>query len=209
MENDEKQKKMNKRMIFIFAGLTLILFDVIGILAYFMSQKPHEHEYKVSETTITLYDNLLSFFDKCAEGIHPVADRVISVTFKDNYLYLVGTNTTNEIVISHKTNKDNIEDALTLFADAVPNIGETSIHSSFTITDEKLNISYEEYRGVISTSLTSNKYISYTCRYDDSNLYSYPHQLYKEDGLYEDGVKANIKDNPVLYDLYHYIIYEK
>ena len=208
-QSEEKQKKVNKRILFAFIGGTVLIMDIVSLLAYLSLNKNMSYEYKVGESTITLYNNILGFFDKCSEGLHPTPNKVISVTYKDHYLSLVGINDENAIVIKHQTDKDNINDALQAFTAAIPNIGDTEVESSYIISPDKLNIENKEYIGTISTSLTNDKYISYTCRIDNKNLFSYPVQLYNESGNYKDGISANIKDNRFLYDLYYYIIYSK
>ena len=208
-QSEENQKKIKKRVLFAFIGGTVLIMDIVSLLAYLSLNKNLQNEYKVGESTINLYNNILGFFDECSEGIHPTPNKIISVTFKDSYLSFVGINDGNQIVIKHKVDKDNINDALQTFRETVSTIGDTEVESSYIISPDKLNIENTDYIGTISTSLTNDKYISYTCRTDDKNLCSYPVQLYNESGNYKDGVTANIKDNKFLYDLYHYIIYSK
>lgn len=208
--NEQPSKKQNKRILYAWIGLCVVVIDIVSLLAYLAIKKPFKPtEYKVGESTITLYNNLLSFFDECSDGVHPVPNKLISVTFKDGYLNMSGINETNEIVIKYQTDKEEINKALELFNKSIPGKSGVEIESAYTVSSEELNIDNKEYVGCISTSLTNNKYISYTYRVDDKNLCSYSHQLYNESGLYSDGVVANYKDNKVLYDLYHYIIYAK
>ena len=208
--NEQPSKKQNKRILYAWIGLCVVVIDIVSLLAYLAIKKPFKPaEYKVGESTVTLYNNLLSFFDKCSDGVHPVPNKLISVTFKDGYLNMSGINETNEIVIKYQTDKEDINKALELFNKSIPDKSGVEIESAYTVSSEELNIDNKEYVGCISTSLTNDKYISYTYRVDDKNLGSYPHQLFNESGLYSDGVTANYKDNKVLYDLYHYIIYAK
>ena len=208
--NEQPFKKQNKRILSAWIGLCVVVVDIVSLLAYLSIKKPFKpSEYKVGEFTITLYNNLLSFFNECSDGVHPVPNKLISVTFKDGCLNMSGINETKEIVIKYQTNKDDINSALVLFNKSIPDRSGVEIESAYTLSSEELNIDKNEYVGCISTSLTNEKYISYTYRADDKNLCSYPHQLYNESGLYSDGVVANYKDNKVLYDLYHYIIYAK
>ena len=208
--NKQPSKKQNKRILSAWIGLCIVVIDIVTLLAYLSIKKPFKPaEYKVSESTIVLYNNLLSFFDECSDGAHPIPNKLISVTFKDGCLNMSGINETKEIVIKYQTNKDDINTALELFNKSIPDKSGVEIESAYPVSSEELNIDNKEHVGCISTSLTNEKYISYTYRADDKNLCSYPHQLYNESGLYSDGVVANYKDNKVLYDLYHYIIYAK
>ena len=209
MEAPEQRKKIEKRTIFIFSGITILIMDLVTLAAY-LTLKTNEHrEYKVSETTVSVYNNLLSFFNQASEGVHQVPNELISVTYKDGYLNLSGINNQYETIIKYQVNKDNIIDALKMFESNLPPTEDIEIESSYVIQTKELNIKNKEYKGIISTSLSNNKYVAYTCRLDDKNLVAYPHQLYNESGLYVDEMKANFKDNKYLYDLYHYIIYKK
>ena len=210
IDRNDNNKKQNKRIFSVWIGLCVVVIDIVSLLAYLSIKKPFKPaEYKVGESTIVLYNNLLSFFDECSDGVHPIPNKLISVTFKDGYLNMSGINETKEIVIKYQTNKDDINEALELFNKSIPDKSEVEIESAYTLSGEELNISDKDYIGCISASLTNDKYISYTYRVDDKNLRSYPHQLYSESGSYSDGVTANIKENKTLYDLYHYIIYAK
>ena len=209
METPEQRKKIQKRTIFICGGITILIMDLVTLAAYLTLKLYEPHEYKVKESTISLYNNLLSFFSEASEGVHPIPNELISVTYKDSYLSLVGINDTNEITIKYQVDKNNINDALKMFEKSLPSIEGIEIESSYVIQNKELNIENKEYKGIISTSISDNRYVSYTCRLDDKNLCSYPHQLYNESGIYSDETKANIKDNQYLYDLYHYIIYGK
>ena len=209
MDTPEQRKKIEKRTIFIFSGITILIMDLVTLAAY-LTLKTNEHrEYKVSETTVSVYNNLLSFFNEASEGVHQVPNELISVTYKGGYLNLSGINDQYETIIKYQVNKDNIIDALKMFESSLPPIEDIEIESSYVILTKELNITNKEYKGIISTSLSNNKYVAYTCRLDDKNLVAYPHQLYNESGLYVDEIKANFKDNKYLYDLYHYIIYKK
>ena len=141
--------------------------------------------------------------DRCAELTN------IDYADKNGYLNVSGINDQYETIIKYQVNKDNIIDALKMFESSLPPIEDIEIESSYVIQTKELNIKNKEYKGIISTSLSNNKYVAYTCRLDDKNLVAYPHQLYNESGLYVDEMKANFKDNKYLYDLYHYIIYKK
>ena len=208
--NEQPSKKQDKRILSVWIGLCVVVIDIVSLLAYLSIKKPFTpKEYIVGESTVALYNNLLSFFDVCSDGVHPIPNKIVSVTFKDSYLSMSGINDNNEILIKYQTDKENINDALELFNNATPSKEGADIESSYVLSEEKLNIDNKEYVGCISTSLTNNKYVSYRCRIDDKNLCSYPHQLYNESEPYSDGVTANFKDNKVLYDLYHYIIYLK
>ena len=209
METPEQRKKMQKRTIFICGGITILIIDLVTLAAYLTLKLNEPHEYKVQESTVSLYNNLLSFFNEASEGVHPIPTELISVTYKHSYLSLVGTNDTNEITIKYQVDKDNIIDALKMFEKNLPTIEGIEIESAYTVQSKELNIENKEYKGFISISPSDNRFVSYTCRLDDKNLCSYPHQLYNESGLYIDETKANIKDNQYLYDLYHYIIYGK
>ena len=209
METPEQRKKIQKGTIFICGGITILIMDLVTLTAYLTLKLNEPHEYKVQEATVSLYNNLLSFFNEASEGVHPVPTELISVTYKDSYLFLVGINDTNEITIKYQVDKDNINDALKMFEKDLPPIEGIEIESSYTVQSKELNIENKEFKGFISTSISDNRYVSYTCRLDDKNLCSYPHQLYNESGMYTDETKANIKDNQYLYDLYHYIIYGK
>ena len=207
METPEQRKKMQKRTIFICGGMTILIMDLVTLAAYLTLKLNEPHEYKVQESTVSLYNNLLSFFNEASEGVHPIPTELISVTYKDSYLNLVGINDTNEITIKYQIDKDNINDALKMFEKSLPSIEGIEIESAYTVQSKELNIENKEYKGIISTPISENRYVSYTCRLDDKNLCSYPHQLYNESGIYSDETKSNIKDNQYLYDLYHYIIY--
>ena len=209
METSEQRKKTQKRTIFICGGITILIMDLVTLAAYLTLKLNEPHEYKVQESTVSLYNNLLSFFNEASEGVHPIPNELISVTYKDSYLSLVGINDTNEITIKYQVNKDNINEALKMFEKNLPSIEGIEIESAYTVQSKELNIESKEYKGFISISPSDNRFVSYTCRLDDKNLCSYPHQLYNESGLYIEETKANIKDNQYLYDLYHYIIYGK
>ena len=209
METPEQRKKVQRRTIFICGGITILIMDLITLAAYLTLKLNEPHEYKVQESTVSLYNNLLSFFNEASEGVHPIPTELISVTYKNSYLNLVGINDANEITIRYQVNKDNINDALKMFEKNLPPVEGIEIESAYTIQSKELNIESNEYKGFISISPSDNRFVSYTCRLDDKNLCSYPHQLYNESGLYTDETKANIKDNQYLYDLYHYIIYGK
>ena len=209
METPEQRKKIEKRTIFIFSGITILIMDLVTLAAYLTLKTNERREYKVSETTVSVYNNLLSFFNEASEGVHQVPNELISVTYKDGYLNLSGINDQYEAIIKYQVNKNNIIDALKMFESNLPPTEDIEIESSYVIQTKELNIKNKEYKGIISTSLSNNKYVAYTCRLDDKNLVAYPHQLYNESGLYVDEMKANFKDNKYLYDLYHYIIYKK
>lgn len=205
-ENEQEKKGRKRRILFLFIGMFVLVGDLAGLLAYCaIKRNSQKKEYEVSETTIKLYDNLLSYFSKCAEDVHSKAKEIVSVTFKDNILSMSGINDDNEIVINYLTDKDNIEDALSLFEESVPSVEGTTIESSYTINSKELNID-NEYIGVISTSLMDEKYIACTYVYDEKNIISIPHQEYKENHQYSDSMTANINDDQLLYDLYYYLI---
>ena len=102
METPGQRKKMQKRTIFICGGITILIMDLVTLTAYLTLKLNEPHEYKVQESTVSLYNNLLSFFNEASEGVHPVPNELISVTYKDSCLSLVGINDTNEATIKYQ-----------------------------------------------------------------------------------------------------------
>ena len=213
-EDEEEKKKRKKRFLLLLIGMIVIVADISGLLAFITIQdainkrnSSEEQPYVVKEETKTIYNNLLAFFDVAGEGLHPTPNKLVSVTFKDNRLYMVGVNDTNAIVVNRLTEKDNITDALALFSNSVPSIGDSSIESSYTLDpNTEVNLECHEKVGYVYTSLTSQKYIACTYYTVENYIMSLPHQEYSPIGVYTNIDSATPEDNPLVYDLYRYML---
>ena len=169
-ETDEQKKRRRKRIIALFVMSIVAVADLSGILAYFATKNnKKEDTYQVSEESISIYNNLLTFIKDACGTDHSQPSEIVAVDYRDDKLLVSSKNKTNEIYVEYEY-VGGIDGALSQFKTGTPTLEGYSIESAFTISDEKqLNIiSYAEnktYVGIVSKSLTNQYYLSstYSC----------------------------------------------
>lgn len=210
-ETEEQKKKRNRRTFILFAMCLMAVSDVAGLLAYLsIKYNKKDDEYRVSEESISIHNNLLTFIQNACGSEHPVPTELVAIDYRDNQLLISSKNETNEIYVTYDC-EGGIETALKVFQKGVPTSEGYSIESALTITDKKeLNITtYAEdnnYVGLVSKSLTNQYYVSSTYLCTCGSLISIVHQPYDEGGTYLNKLNAP-KENKLVYDLLYVITF--
>ena len=208
---EEQNKKKERRMFALFAMGLMVVSDIAGLLVYLsIKYNKKEDEYHVSEESISIHNNLLTFIQNACGTDHPTPTDIVAVDYKDNQLLISSKNETNEIYVTYNC-EGGIETALSSFQNSVPSLEGYSVESAFTITDEKqLNITTyvqdNNYVGLVSKTLTNEYYISSTYLCTCGSLISIVHQPYDEGGTYLNKLNAP-KENKLVYDLLYVITF--
>ena len=213
LPNEEEQKKKNRRITGIFVLLTTITLDICALLAYIatIQDKKRREQYVVSEESITIHNNLLTFIKTiCDDDGHPIPNQIIGINYEDNKLLISSKNDTNEIYVSY-THTGGLEETLSSFKNSVPTLEGYSIESSYVLDNEKeLNIGSaildNQHIGIVSKSITNEYYISFTGLCSCGSMISMVHQPYDEGGNYTNKLNAP-KDNKMVYDLLYVIAF--
>ena len=104
LPNEEEQKKKNRRITGIFVLLTSITLDICALLAYIatIQDKKRREQYVVSEESITIHNNLLTFIKTiCEDDSHPVPNQIIGINYQDDKLLISSKNDSNEIYVTY------------------------------------------------------------------------------------------------------------
>lgn len=214
LPNKEELKKKNRRITSIFVLLTTITIDLFGLLAYVVTVKDKQsrEKYVVSEEAKAIYTNLLTFIkEACEDNSHPIPNEIIGINYQDNKLLVSTRNETNEIYVTYNHTGD-ITSAISAFQNSVPSIEGCEIESAYEITsDKELNIGSSildnQYKGIVSKSITNDYYVSFTGLCSCGSMISMVHQPYSDSGNYTNKLNAP-KDNKLVYDLLYVINYQ-
>lgn len=213
-ETEEQKKKRNKRIIILLIMAFVLVGDIAGILAYFAIKRENRRgnsdtPYVISEQSITIYDNLLTFINNACGTDHPKPNKIVAINYQDNKLVVSSVNDTNEIYVTYN-HTGGIDDTLSVFSYGVPSLQGYSVESLFTISDDKAvnagNYTMDGYRtGVVSKSITDNYYISFTGLCSCGAYKSLVHTEYIDSGIYENVLSAKQEDNKTIFDLLYII----
>ncbi len=210
LPNEEEQKKKNRRITGIFILLTTIVLDACSLFAYFatLKEKEKNETYLVPEESKSIYNNLLAFLKNiCEADSHPVPNEIVAVNYQDDKLVVASKNDINEIYVSYDCG-ENITSFLDIFQKGIPSLEGYSIESSYVLTNEKeINIDQSildnQYKSIISKSITNDYYISFTGFCSCGSMISMVHQQYDEAGNYTNKLKVG-KDNKTLFGLLYF-----
>ncbi len=213
LPNEEEQKKKNRRIRGIFVLLTTITLDICALLAYIatIQDKKKREEYVVSEESISIHNNLLTFVKTiCDDNGHPIPNQIIGINYQDDKLLISSKNDTNEIYVTYD-HIGGLEETLLSFKNSVPSLEGYSIESSYVLDNEKeLNIGSaildNQHIGIVSKSIANEYYVSFTGLCSCGSMISMVHQQYDDSGNYTNKLNAP-KDNKLIYDLLYIVAY--
>ncbi len=211
LPNEEEQKKKNRRITGIFVLLTMITLDLCALLAYTatIQDKKKRKQYVVSEESITIHNNLLTFVKTiCEDDGHPVPNQIIGINYQEDKLLISSKNDSDEIYVTYD-HTGGLQETLLLFKNSVSTLEGYSIESSYVLDNEKeLNIGSaildNQHIGIVSKSITNEHYVSFTGLCNCGSMISMVHQPYDDGGNYTNKLNAP-KDNKLVYDLLHVV----
>ena len=216
-ENEEDKKKRRKRIIMLLVMMFILVADISGILAYFATMKDYhkgdsDTPYVISEESVSIYQNLLTFVKNACGADHPKPNKIIAINYSEDKLLVSSTNDFNEIYVTYN-HSGGIENALNVFTNGVPSLEGYSVDSIFTVSNEKTvnceNYTMDGYRkGIVSKSLTDNYYISFTGLCSCGAYKSLVHTDYVDSGVYENILSVKQEDNKIIFDLLYIILNE-
>lgn len=213
LPNEEEQRKKNRRITGIFVLLTTITLDICALLAYIatIQDKKKREQYVVSEESIAIHNNLLSFIKTiCEDDSHPIPNQIIGINYQEDKLLISSKNDSNEIYVTYN-HTGGLEETLLSFKNSVPTLEGYAIESSYVLDNEKeLNIGSaildNQHIGIVSKSITNEYYVSFTGLCSCGSMISMVHQPYDEGGNYTNKLNAP-KDNKLVYDLLRVMAY--
>lgn len=207
-------KKKDKRKLISFISLTALIVVDLVITGVFLIPKiiknsqSHSKGYQVSEETLTIYDNVISYIKREVNGTTIDEPKsIISLAFYDSSLHIVfDCGDYPSYMNIEMPSIKNASSALNMFKDSVPaSMEETIIKEEY---GEPCAVTIDDV--TVTSTITKDlnySYTSFIAPYNETTLFAITHEQYSEENIYSHIHLVTSDSEALLFDFYYYNLY--